>query len=84
MMEELWTIEETADYLKVTKKTIGELMKDRLTEGIHWTRIGARSPRFNVALVKHWAACGEANPELHQEAIAHHIKQLNKVAGKRK
>ncbi len=83
-MDELWTIEETADYLKVTKKTIGELMKERLIEGVHWTRIGVRSPRFNAGLVKHWAACGEANPELHQQAIYYHIQQLKKAAGKRK
>lgn len=83
-MNELWTIEETADYLKVTKKTIGELMKERLIEGVHWTRIGARSPRFNARLMEHWAACGEANSELHQEAIAHYRRELNKVAGKRK
>jgi hypothetical protein len=91
MMEELWTIDDVAQYLKVTRLTVQRWMQEgedgaaaKLQEGVHWVKIGARVPRFNVALVKHWAGCGESNPELHQEAIAHHIKQLNKTAGKRK
>jgi hypothetical protein len=89
-MDELWTIDDVAAYLKVTRLTVQRYMQEgkdgaaaKFQEGVHWVKIGARMPRFNVALMKHWAACGESNPELHQEAIAHHIKQLNKAAGKR-
>jgi hypothetical protein len=90
-MEELWTIDDVAAYLKVTRLTVQRYMQEgkgetpaKFQEGVHWVKIGARMPRFNAALVKHWAACGESNPELHKEAISHHIKQLNKAAGKRK
>jgi hypothetical protein len=91
MMEELWTIDDVAKYLKVTRLTVQRYMqpgegeeKAKFEEGVHWVRIGARMPRFNVELIKHWAACGETSPELHKEAIAHHIRQLKKAAGKRK
>lgn len=91
MMDELWTIDEVAAYLKVTRLTVQRYMQPgkeeetaKFQEGVHWVRIGARMPRFSAALIKHWAACGESNPTLHEEAIAHHIRQLNKAAGKRK
>jgi hypothetical protein len=90
MIDELWTIEQVAAYLQVTPLTVRRYMQPgsegtaQFREGLHWSKIGARMPRFNAALVKHWAACGLSNPELHQEAIAHHILQLKRAAGKRK
>jgi excisionase family DNA binding protein len=84
-MQELWTTDQVAEYLQVKPLTVTRYMQQgKLREGAHWVKIGDRVIRFNADLVKHWAACGECDPALHEAAIEHHIRQLKQTAGKRK
>jgi hypothetical protein len=67
---------EASQILGVSQSTLKNLrLTNQLIEGIHWTRFSSRCVRYNVELLKDWAAT-RLNTADHDQAIANYLSAL--------
>jgi hypothetical protein len=67
---------EATKILGVSESTLKKLrLTNQLIEGIHWTRFSSRCVRYNVELLKDWAA-NRMHTANHDQAIANFFSSL--------
>jgi hypothetical protein len=67
---------EAIQILGVSQSTLKKLrLTDQLIEGIHWNRFSSRCVRYNVELLKDWAAT-RIDAGQHDRAISNYLGSL--------
>jgi hypothetical protein len=67
---------EAAQILGLSQSTLKKLrLTDQLIEGIHWVRFSSRCVRYNVELLKDWAATRMESGN-HDLAVANFLNSL--------
>jgi CHAD domain-containing protein len=67
---------EAAQILGLSESTLKKLrLSEQLVEGIHWVRFSSRCVRYNVELLKDWAAT-RAESANHDQAVANFLSSL--------
>lgn len=76
-VEPLWTVEDVAQYLQVSTRTVNEYLKQWQPCGVHYLRL-PRGLRFDPEMIKDWARNNVDDPPAHQLAIAAKLKTLRR------
>jgi hypothetical protein len=72
----VWCNNEAAQILGLSQSTLKNLrLTDQLVEGIYWVRFSSRCVRYNVELIKDWAATRTESSN-HDQAVANFLSSL--------